>query len=491
MDTSIERRVLAGLRAPLAVLSVACCVTLGSMVLAQTSEAAAPPLGHGIGCVASDGKISGRGSTYQNLLQKDFATRYAAECGVRTVEYNNQFGEYTELNAKTGSGKGLIAATCRTDAFAGTDLPYSTKQLEELNGPVGELEKDLEHGECNPSGYGTPYTPLKPFPSGEDKEAKLMSFPVGGSAVALDVNLAPADCAGGSAHFPRELKLTAKEVARLYGGEVSSWADTEIDGTDTKLAQDGCTGTITRVVRLDSSGTTNLFKEYLEKVEPGTRSGSCDPGNTWASFNSSSNNTPWPEGSGCSTLKRGTESGNPGVIKALEATPNAVGYNDLAEAIGHGFLLATVQNATTGAYESPENGNAANCNFSGTSLPSGGTPEGALGLNVSDSWASNNAIPHSNVANEGEQYPICGLTFDLVYTGLSRDESETEMKKTAISRLTADQRRTEYSYFLHVFSETYQEIANELHYSALPSLWLPTLRAGWEAALNGSANNSF
>jgi hypothetical protein len=74
------------------------------------------------------------------------------------------------------------------------------------------------------------------------------------------------------------------------------------------------------------------------------------------------------------------------------------------------------------------------------------------------------------------KYPICGLTFALVYT---HDESSTNAE-VAIKRLTADPRRTLYSYFTFVLSSAGADILGEHEYLGLPSTWLKTLREGFQ-----------
>jgi hypothetical protein len=91
--------------------------------------------------------------------------------------------------------------------------------------------------------------------------------------------------------------------------------------------------------------------------------------------------------------------------------------------------------------------------------------------------ASTPAANHENATDLGSKYPICGLTFDLVYTGLHENNTEG---KGAINRLTADQRRTMYSYFTFILSSAGQEIPGKIHYAPLPSSWLPKLEQGFQ-----------
>ncbi len=106
--------------------------------------------------------------------------------------------------------------------------------------------------------------------------------------------------------------------------------------------------------------------------------------------------------------------------------------------------------------------------------PTGGVSE-AVGLSPEEKNWANNAEPNEeNVTDRGNKYPICGLTWDLVYTGLSNTTT------SAIAPLTADQRRTLYSYFTFVLSSTAQNVLSTIDYAPLPAGWLQGLREGFQ-----------
>ena len=140
MDIAVRKRFnLAPLVALLIGLSAVFC-----MVFAETSSAAVPA---GVGCQPTDGKINGRGSTYQTVLLKEYAKAFGEDvCGNVAEQYSGDpagsamvvynYAKAAEASA-TGSGNGVKAANCRTDAFAGTDIPYSQAQLVELDGTPG------------------------------------------------------------------------------------------------------------------------------------------------------------------------------------------------------------------------------------------------------------------------------------------------------------------------------------------------------------------
>lgn len=493
MDIAARKRFIL---APLAALLIGLSAVF-SMVLADTSSAAAPA---GVGCQSSDGKINGRGSTYQNVLLKEYAKVFGEDfCGSVAEQFSSDPAGNTMIAynypkavsaSATGSGSGVKAANCRSDAFAGTDTPYSRTQLGELNGTPGAAGIG-----CN-STIEPPFTPnVAPYPNVNDIQANVMALPVGGSSVTVAVHLTGGtggSCPTGT--VPTSLKFTPKEVSRIYGGDAQTWNDAELVATNSTLKE--CTGAITRVVRQDSSGTTNIFKQYLIRVDNERTGAICKgAGNpstplTWEGSYFTTN-TLWPgiqkdgsEGS-CSNVVHPVNSGNPEELALVKATAGAAGYVDLAEAVGQaGIVLASVQNATGTKFEPPSiNGGAANCLYSALPAPPGSSNSDAVGLNAEDNWSNNNegysSAPanHENATDLGSKYPICGLTFDLVYTGLNSNNGEG---KSAISRLTADQRRTMYGFFTFILSSAGQEVPGKIHYAPLPASWLPKLEQGFQ-----------
>ncbi len=480
MDMSLQERFGSSTRGVLVGLGVLVCFALANLVLADVSAAAVPPTG--LNCVASDGKISGRGASIQAHAETTFAEAYRDDycgntgsgepAGNTMVAYNYL---EAEKNSNTGSGEGLSAASCRTDAFAGVSVPYTEKQWKQLNEGPGTLEKAV----CKLN-YTPPFEPQPaPFPNASDIAAPVMTLPVTGAAVALNVNLPAVDCEGTAPNNP--LEFTGKEVSRLFGGNVAKWNDSELVATNPSLSK--CNFPVTRIVREDSAGQSEILKNFMIRSD-NERPGECDVGAKWSSF---AKNTEWPglqkpgkEGT-CSEIKKTPSSGGPEDVKYTEETPGAIGYADLADSVGHPLLnIADVQNATATQFEAPNTGKAANCTLSVLTLP-GATASDAVGLNPEDNYATNNEEvnhnpSHMNATDLGSKYPICGVAFDLVYTGLDNGEVPN-----AISRLTADQRRTLYSYFSFVLSSTAQEKLGSIDYAPLPTSWLPTLREGFQA----------
>ena len=485
MDMSVQKRFFSGSLALLAVgLGVICC-----MVFADTGLAAVPPTG--LNCVASDGKINGRGATFQERAQQTvFAPAYRDDfCGNVAEQFagdpaGNTMVAYNYPSAKsasaTGSGAGIKAASCRTDAYSGTDIPYTVASLKELDEAAGKT------GGCGIA-FEPPFQPKPgPWPEAKDTTANVMSFPVAGSAVSLMTNLTEKNCGAGVLP-PTSLNLNAKEVSRLLGGDVANWNDPELVTTNpggSGVGLEKCAGAVTRVVRQDTSGTTNIFKQYLIRAENertgGTRT--CAVGKKWEAYFTT--NTEWPGKQGaegtCSAITTAAKSGNGELITKLKETEGGVGYADLNEAVGSGLLLPNITNSTGASFQPPNIGKGANCSFSGLSLP-GLSASDSVGLNAEDNWSNNNETNpgapanHENATNLGAKYPICGITFMLVYSGL-----DNGAVLDPNNRLTADQRRTMYAYFTFVLSSAAQELLGSNNYAPLPSSWLPKLRGGFQ-----------
>jgi ABC-type phosphate transport system substrate-binding protein len=489
MDMSLRKRLVSGPLALILGLGVLGC-TIANLVLADASSAAVPPSGNN--CVESDGKISGRGATFQKVLVTSVAALYRDDfCGAVGAESTekgaagNTMVAYNypaaEAASATGSGAGIKAESCRTDAFAGSDKPYNKAQLKELDEAPGKT------GGCAIA-FEPPFQPKPgPWPNAADIQANMMSMPIGGSSEPIVVHLGAGTCEGKA---PTSLNFTGKEVSRIFGGDAKEWSDAELVATNPGLSV--CKQKITRVVRQDDSGTTNIFKQYLARADAARTSAVCGvvAGVTklWLEYDNTPN-TSWPgtkepgkEGE-CTEVVTGEKSGNPELLKKLAATEAGVGYADLGDVATNtevnkaGFVQAHIQNATGTEFVAANSGKGASCDYRSLTLPAGGSPEGAVGLNAEDNWATDNKEGNrGNATDLGSKYPICGLTFDFVYTGL-----DNGAVANANSRLSADQRRTLYSFYSFMFSSAAQEAYNQFEYAALPPAWVGTIREGFQA----------
>jgi ABC-type phosphate transport system substrate-binding protein len=483
--------------------------------------AAAPPTG--TACQAADGKISGRGASFLTRAMSAFISGYTSDvCG--PVASDSPSGTnmlvYNQTGVPNGSGQGQVTTSCRMDAFGGTDIPYDQGGGTDVPFGSGVLDKlnaaPGTNGPCT-AGYTPPYQPgPTTFPDATDQQANVMSFPVAGSSAAIVVNLA-AGAANGCPNrtsATQAINLAAAAVSGLAGGDIKQWSDSRLTANNPGLVN--CNVPVTRAVRFDKSGTTQIFKNYLKNADANRSGATCDPGTSWATLWQDANNTSWPGAPGaptspptsqpapatatCSAVTNGGANGNNSMITAIRATNGTFGYPDDADALAitgtPAVTLASVRNAANTSFQGPGTG-AANCDF--PILLPGGTTTTAVGLDQSrdpspgidvytnDTWAFNNDaawpapfanpnVNHADATFKGTKYPICGLTFVLIYTGLNNGTVPN-----AIARLTANQRRTLYSFITYVLSPAAQGRMAAAHYAPLPASFLSTLRSGFQA----------
>jgi ABC-type phosphate transport system substrate-binding protein len=520
---------------------------LGSLATAPASFAAGAgphPPAVGTNC-QTDGKISGAGSTFQaneltNALIYGFQQDICGPVGTAT-NLNSAWGTtdpsiYTAtvkgvatpvsgmatynyilggVTAKSGSGAGLNRISCRTDAFGGSDLPYTAANLTAMNGAPG-----LETGGVAPNYNCTtnlnlaavppPFGPVTAsYPNTADAVANVMNFPIGGGAVAAVVNMHGV-CTGGT---PTTINITSQEFNFIWQGKINQWNDPALVATNPILSTDSCSGNIQRVVRQDNSGTTGLMFQDLGAGESGTAgidTGTLCDGQTWSHYFGLNPNTSWPlgcaDGTGNIALPpvNGGVSGSPTLITKLEGTPGGIGYAELGlwGTLPAGDVFAGVESqAATAANGLTNNtppvasfiaagasGASSNCSIGVLNLPGTHTANEAVGLGV-DNYASDQTVAnnHENITYSGPGYPVCGLTFDLVYTGMHNETGEAAPVTGASLTVqgpeigtTNDQLRTLYSFFTYVFSPLGQSYLDQATYDELPGAWLLPLRQGFQ-----------
>jgi hypothetical protein len=399
------------------------------------------------------------------------------------LAYN--FGDAAVYGA-TGSGSGRVAISCRTAAFSGTDIPYVTADYNNINGAPG-AEASGSHP-CTPvlgSGasateYYPPYQ-AGPFPNpadptetaNEGAQGSVMSFPIGASAVEFPVNLTTAQCTT----KPTTLQFSAQDLAEIFAGNVPLWTDLDnnetlpngvvLDDSGENPALNTCgTTAITRVVRQDTSGTTQAVLNFLTDSAGGSTA-TCTPsagaptdtiGDLDQAVVSTNNNNAWPgengvngpPPSGCSQVVHNATTGGPNLLITLESTPGGIGYADLSDVVHDpntsALIVPSVENSTSpggDAYSSsmttasPKLGTGSNCPISGFTLPTGGAAD-AVGL--FDDWALN-VNENANGINgdddvawtgEGSGYPACTLTWDFVWSGENGNLATTTNGSTTL-----------------------------------------------------------
>ena len=165
-----------------------------------------------------------------------------------------------------------------------------------------------------------------PLPAADLRRHGLLQVPLVAGAVAVAVNI--------EGQAAAELRLSPGLLVDIFLGRVKTWADPTIAQLNPGLKLPAAP--IAVVHRADGSGTTYTFTAFLAQS-------SAD----WRSQVGSDLLVNWPVGEGYK--------GSSGVARALQRTPNAIGYLDLVQALAAKLQVASVQNAS-GRFVAPERG---------------------------------------------------------------------------------------------------------------------------------------
>lgn len=198
---------------------------------------------------APDAAVIGTGASFPAKVYAQWAEAYGSERGM-VVRYEPK-----------GSSAGVKAIQARQVDFGATDVPLPAKELERLG---------------------------------------LFQFPTLVGGIVPVVNLP-----GVANH---RLRLTPEVLAAIYAGRITRWNDRAVTALNPGL---GLPETrITRVVRADGSGTTEVFVGYLKQAAPEAA----------APIVAKGGKAEWP-GEGL----LGAE-GSSKLVAAVKATPGAIGY---------------------------------------------------------------------------------------------------------------------------------------------------------------------
>lgn len=219
------------------------------------------------------------------------------------------------------------------------------------------------------------------------------------------------------------LKFSPDVTADIFLGKIKQWNDPRIkaENPDANLPA----SEITVVHRSDGSGTSAVFTDYLSKVSA-----------EWKEKVGAGTSPKWPVGLG--------GKGNEGVTGQVKATPNTIGYVELAYAIQNKLPVALLKNRAGNFVEPTFDAVSA---AAAESLPT--TPED---LRVSITDAAGAGV-----------YPISSYTYILVYK---------EQRDAAKGKALVD--------FLWWGIHDGEQFAKDLNYAPLP----PEIVTRAEAKIN-------
>jgi phosphate transport system substrate-binding protein len=300
--------------AAVAVLAITACTSTA------TSSAPRPTATGTAAATSGPGPtLSGAGSTFDAPFFDLAFSRYHREHPAVTIGYS-----------AVGSSAGIAAFSAKHVDFGATDVPLTTaEQAAAHGGPSVQVPVDL----------------------GAEVLVYNLVLPGGG-----------------------RLHLTGPVIARIFLGQITSWADPAIVALNphTDIPRDP----ITVVHRSDGSGTTYIFTDYLSRADP-----------AWASRLGTGRTVKWPVGVGAE--------GNAGVGATVFTTPFSIGY--VERSYSHGSLLAfaAIRNQA-GRFVTPSTESIA--------------ADAAQKPNLSST--------NFSIVNEPGQdsYPISGYSWALIYT---------------------------------------------------------------------------
>ena len=247
-----------------------------------------------------------------------------------------------------------------------------------------------------------------------DENAELARRNTGGVAYNLPLTLGDVVLTYNVPGVGQGLVLSPDTIAGAFLGEITRWDDPAIRELNPGVNLPSTPIQIAH--RSDGSGTTNIFTNYLTKVN-----------DRWANqigFGSSVN---WPVGTG--------GNGNEGVAGIVMNTPGALGYNSLVYAVLNDITYANVINSS---------GNVIAPSLEATSLAAAVTipADGRIMLTNSDA---------------AQGYPIAGFAWGLVYENLDRNDA-----------ITTREEAEELTRFLYWVVTEGQEINESLSFARLP-----------------------
>ncbi|TVR62372.1 MAG: phosphate ABC transporter substrate-binding protein PstS [Spirochaetaceae bacterium] len=248
-----------------------------------------------------------------------------------------------------------------------------------------------------------------------DANAELAKANTGGVAYNMPITLGDVAMTYNLPGVTQQLVFNPDTIAGAFLGEITRWNDPKIAALNPGVNLPNLPIQIAH--RSDGSGTTNIFTNYLTKVN-----------RTWADnigFGSSVN---WPVGTG--------GNGNEGVAGIVSSTPGALGYNSLVYAVLNEIAYGKVVN---------NSGRTIDPSLEATSLAAAVQipADGRIMLTDTD-------------ARDG--YPIAGFAWALVYENLDRN-----------SAITNRDQAVELTRFLYWTITEGQNINESLSFARLPT----------------------
>ena len=392
-------------------LAPACMVSVAAVAALAAPGAANAALG----AQCSGTNITAQGSSLQkdaqlNVWNPGFNTSTKSKSACAGAKGQGTLQKPTVTYTSSGSGAGLEAwgvnkktPNYTTNAFVGTDEPPNSTQIAEIEANETTL---------------IPQT--------------VESIPVVQESVAVLINL-PANCVATSKKDKGRLELNNVTLEGIYRGTITKWSQITEDG-DT-LSGAGCvaTSSILPVVRKDQSGTTHIFKKYLDLIDNSvfTTEAPKEESKTWTQVSEGVENTTWPK---AANVVKPAATGGGALIAKVAETPGSIGYANIAEARANGSFTPAPGKGGPGTarFWAPiqDNGLATSGKLKYADPSSNKDVAELAEANCKNTEYTNSEVPFppSSVLEPWNEvttrtiqtkYTLCGLTYDLAFTSFS------------------------------------------------------------------------
>jgi phosphate transport system substrate-binding protein len=212
----------------------------------------------------------------------------------------------------------------------------------------------------------------------------------------------------------QEIKLTPALLVDILMGEIKNWDNPALKKINPTIKFPNLA--ITVVYRSDGSGTTNMFTDYLAKVNA-----------EWKSKVGSGKSVKWPVGIGAK--------GNPGVAGTIHQTVGAIGYVGSEYSFAEKISTALLQNKA---------GKFIKASIASVSAAGKGVIPADTRIMLTNSSAV-------------DAYPISGFTWLILY-------KEQNYNKRSLAQVKATLKLMEY-----MVSPAAQAIAAKVNYAPLPA----------------------
>jgi ABC-type phosphate transport system substrate-binding protein len=369
-----------------------------------------------LGTQCSGANLKGGGSSLQNLAQVETwgpefnkSTNVSACSGTQGSKGEPKITYEGTLGSGGGMEKwGINGKTFNAEfGYIGTDEPPDATQL-----------KELQEESSNPT------------------EASIETLPVLQGAVAVLVHL-PTGCTATVKKFTGRLVLNNVTLEKIWRGELKNWTEIKDGGV---VFTGTCSAEIQRVVRLDQSGTSHIFKKYLALIHPGK---DVFEGKGWSEISEGpANVNDWP-----GTVLRPAGTGGGKLVAKVAETPSSIGYANLADAYANAAFIPPTGGPKTSTFWAPIQDNGLETEGAKYADPAVKKEKAVLGnANCKKTEYTNGAgvafppastldTPWNEVTTSTTElkYTLCGLTYDLAIKGYSKYPGTTLATATSAS----------------------------------------------------------